>query len=359
MTNSSYSKIPWIAQRQDLADRLAKVTAFGSSVRASEYHVTNACNLRCADCWFFAHGFDTATKEVLDVEAWRRFLEQERARGINCAYLVGGEPTLCLDRVAAFAQAFPYVNVSSNGIRHLPREGFDNVAIGLTLFGGEDLDHRLRAGARQLPLANSVFSMALANYRNDDRAIFIFCPIDVNLIEPTVQRIADNGNRVSFNRYGSYSKACASDDVNAIVDECLRLGSKYKNVIVSPQPYIEALYAGHTKWGTFGYETCPSVSSDCPANAARIANRNPTLPLFNAWAPDLKTINKCCTSGHCEDCHDSQAVYSWLLVNYRHYLDSAESLESWLSIAEAYWSQWVWSPFSSRNARRLPTLWNV
>ena len=36
------------------------------------------------------------------------------------------------------------------------------------------------------------------------------------------------------------------------------------------------------------------------------------LPKFNAWAADFKTVNFCCTSGHCEDCRDSQAVFSWL-----------------------------------------------
>jgi len=41
-----------------LLGRFHAVRAFSRSVRASEYHVTNACNLRYRGCWFFTFGFD-------------------------------------------------------------------------------------------------------------------------------------------------------------------------------------------------------------------------------------------------------------------------------------------------------------
>ena len=37
-----------------LLDRFVRVSDFGSGVRASEYHVTNACNIRCKGCWFLS-----------------------------------------------------------------------------------------------------------------------------------------------------------------------------------------------------------------------------------------------------------------------------------------------------------------
>jgi hypothetical protein len=36
-----------------LLQRFRAVRSFSRSVRASEYHITNACNLRCRGCWFF------------------------------------------------------------------------------------------------------------------------------------------------------------------------------------------------------------------------------------------------------------------------------------------------------------------
>ncbi len=75
------------------------------------------------------------------------------------------------------------------------------------------------------------------------------------------------------------------------------------------------------------------------------ANGNPTLPLFNAYAPDLTTIHFCCTSGHCEGCRDSQAVQTWLLVSVRHFLQFRQGLQTWVELAENYWRQFVWSPY--------------
>src|SRR5437773_3314213 len=82
-----------------LLGRFRAVRTFSRSVRASEYHITNTCNLRCRGCWFFTFGFDTRSKEETDLVRLREFIERERTRHINAALLIGGEPTLLPDRV--------------------------------------------------------------------------------------------------------------------------------------------------------------------------------------------------------------------------------------------------------------------
>src|SRR5437870_13911838 len=79
---------------EDLLRRFRAVRTFSRSVRASEYHVTNSCNLRCRGCWFFTFEFDKATKDDMDLARLRDFIERERARQINAALLIGGRPTL-------------------------------------------------------------------------------------------------------------------------------------------------------------------------------------------------------------------------------------------------------------------------
>src|SRR5437773_9111323 len=128
-----------------LLARFHAVRAFSRTIRSSEYHVTNACNIRCRGCWFFTFDFDKQTKDETDLAALRAFIERERARHINAALLIGGEPTLVPDRVMAFAEGMEYVTLSTNGLRPLPRAGFERVSIGITLFGGGDLDDELRA----------------------------------------------------------------------------------------------------------------------------------------------------------------------------------------------------------------------
>src|SRR5437773_1450785 len=255
-----------------LLARFHAVRAFSRTIRSSEYHVTNACNIRCRGCWFFTFDFDKQTKDQTDLAALRAFIQRERARHINAALLIGGEPTLVPDRIMAFVEGMEYITISTNGVRPLPRDGFERVSVAITLFGGGPLD------------------------------------------------------------------------------DALRVGDTYPDTVLSHPYYLRALINGQTEFGRFGYNVCPSVSWDHPAHATRRANGNPTLPLFNVYAPDLTTIHFCCTSGHCEGCRDSQAVQSWLLVSARQFLHSEEGLRTWVELAETYWRQFVWSPYHALSA---------
>src|SRR5207244_13509314 len=153
-----------------LLRRFRAVRSFSRSARASEYHITNACNLRCRGCWFFTFEFDRKTKDQTDLAGLRAFIDRERGRHINAALLIGGEPTLVPDRVTAFVEGMEYVTISTNGLRPLPCAGFERVSIGITLFGGGNPDDELRAitpGGREL---DGLFGPALRTYREDRRA---------------------------------------------------------------------------------------------------------------------------------------------------------------------------------------------
>lgn len=335
---------------QDLAQRLHAVRNFGASVRVSEYHLTNACNIRCQGCWFFEFGHDTKVKELKSLSALEGFLDSEKARRITTALLIGGEPTLVPERVRAFARRLKYVTVSSNGLRKLPLDpDFANVAVMLTLFGGDKLDDELRAIKPGGKRFTGLFDRALENYRNDPRANFVYAVTarGIDHIEETVRRIRNNGNRVTINFYSEYdtSSPIKHGGERALLEETLRVKRLYPDTVTSHESHIRAVITGETEWGTFGYHSCPSISVSHPAHSERIKNGNPTLPLFNTYNADFTSVEFCCTSGHCEDCRDSQAVYSWLLVNMDHELSSTEALWDWVHLAESYWSQFIWSPY--------------
>jgi MoaA/NifB/PqqE/SkfB family radical SAM enzyme len=332
-----------------LLKRFHAVRAFGRTVRASEYHITSACNLRCKGCWFFTYDFDKRTKDQADMGALKAFIERERARRINTAILIGGEPSLVPDRVAAFVEQMDNVTVSTNGLRPLPRAGFERVSVGVTLFGGGSLDDDLRAIRPSGRTFTGLFDAALANYNNDPRVIFNYAVTAraVDQIETTVRRIRDNGNRVTFNFYSEHhtDTPLAPSHSVRLLDEALRVRDRYAETVVAHPYYLRALLTGRTDFGSFGYDVCPSVSWDHLAHAARRENNNPVLPLFNVYGADLHTLQFCCTSGHCENCRDSQAVQTWLLVSIRQFLYSAAALETWVQLAESYWRQFVWSSY--------------
>ena len=334
----------------ELTARFKSVTAFARRVRVSEYHLTNACNIRCKGCWFFEYGHDTETHEVNDLAALESFLTHEtKQRRVNAALVIGGEPTLFQDRLRLFVKHMRYLSVSSNGLKKLPLEGFEHVGVGLTLFGGGKLDDDLRAIKPSGARFRGLFDTALENYAHDRRATFIYALTEDGLdhVEDTVRRIRANGNNVTFNFYSKYGTDNPASQTyqSQLLQEALRVRALYPDTVLSHPYYIQTMITGRSHWAEFGYDVCPSISIDHPAHSQRLKNGNPSLPFFNTWAADLKTLKYCCTSGHCSGCRDSQAVFSWLLVSIDRFLGDLHQLRIWVEIAESYWRQFVWSPY--------------
>lgn len=333
-----------------LKDRFNKVSEFSRKIRVSEYHLTNACNIRCTGCWFYEYDHDKETSEEKNIDILYDFLDKEtKNRKINSALVIGGEPALFLNRLSVYKQKMRYLTVSSNGLEKIPLHGFEDVAIGLTLFGGGPLDDELRAIKPSGRRFSGLFDKALQNYENDRRAVFVYAITEdgIQYIEDTVEKIHRNGNFVNFNFYSKYgtNNPTSMTQRENLMKEALRIKNKYPSTVISHPYYIKTMINGESHWGNFGYENCPSISFDHPAHEARLKNGIPTLPLFNTWSADLKTIKFCCTSGHCTGCRDSQAVFSWLLMNMNEFLLDKNQLTTWVEIAESYWSQFYWSPY--------------
>jgi hypothetical protein len=339
-----------LASDPELGHRFAAVRSFSSRVRASEYHLTNVCNIRCKGCWFFEFGHHKRIVEAKPINQWREFIAAQRKEKVNCALLIGGEPTLFPERVAAFVEGMRFVSISTNGLKPFPNvEPFQNVTVFISIFGGGPLDDELRAIKPNGNTFNGLFDTALTNYKNDPRATFVYAVTEDGLehIEPTVKRICENGNVVTFNFYSKYNTGhpLRMKNERLLLAEMLRVKFAYPNTVLNHAAHIEAMVTGQAWCGNFGYDVCPSISQNHPENAERILNGNPILSFFNTYKADLTTLEICCTSGHCKDCRDSQAVYSWLIVSLAKSLDNAKTLLTWIEVVESYWSQFIWSPF--------------
>lgn len=339
-------------------ERWLRLKKLMRKIRISEYYVTNACNLRCKGCWFFEYDFDKQTRDVKDIEVLNAFLRNERARGVNTALVIGGEPTLFPHRIAAFVDHMDYVSVATNGLRKLPTQGFEQVTLLVALFGGSRLDDELRAikpGGRRF---TGLLDESLKNYKQDPRAFFLFAITEdgIDQIEEAVKRIGDNGNRLHFSFYSKYDSndPLRVEDGKKLLDTVLRAKQLYPDAVASHPYYIQTMITGRSHWAEFGYRVCPTISVDHPDHAERLANGNPVLPGFNAWAADHKTINFCCTSGHCDGCRDSQAVFSWLLTNAQKFRENKQLLKTWIEISESFWSQFIWAPVAVADDVSVP-----
>lgn len=332
----------------ELEKRFKDLMSFSSDKRTILVHMTNQCNLRCENCWFFASNFDTRIQEIREIDRWQTFASNEAAKGTTTALLIGGEPTLYPNRIAAIREELKYVTISTNGEIPLSRIDFPDVTVALTLFGGYKSDDRNRAIRSNGTRFTGLFEKVLDNYRYDPRAGFVYGVNyqAVDEIEETVKRIGDAGMRLLFNFYRDFSSDVyeTADQEMVLLDRTLEMKRRYPDIVSSHSHTLETMFVGKTSWGQFGYNSCPSISQDYPGAKDRLANGKPTLPGFNAYTSDLMPT-LCCNGGDCHACRDSQAISSWILVNMRKYMKSPEDMKTWVEAAESYWSQFVWSPW--------------
>jgi hypothetical protein len=261
------------------------------------------------------------------------FVERERARGTNFVTVIGGEPSLALDRLRTLSAAFR-TTVVTNGIRRIPYDGLGNMTTGVSVWGDHETDTRLRGrGTRD------IFAVALRTYENDSRANWYdtTTPGNAQEIERVVEQCVANGHRVMFNFYGDLAGLGGDlDHRRGFADvrrEIDRMIERYPNKIWLSSYMSEVISTGRLYGDTWGYDVCGSVSVDNLINQERLANGKPYNPHFRAYNPDLTSTRRCCV-GHerdCSTCFDVWAHTSWIMLHMRRHLGSKQEFTNWLT----------------------------
>jgi hypothetical protein len=309
-------------------DRYQKICNL--NIRSSIYDVTNACNLRCQGCFFFSSD-EHLTGEQKDIRAWEDFVDAEMARGVNLAILIGGEPTLFLDRVGAFYKRLSTF-CASNGLVKVPRDRFPDMMVGISLWGDADTEKSLRG--------RDAFAISSKHYAGDPNVYYLYTITSHQLgkLEPMVRRIRDVGVKVHFQLLSNDEGAEGFEwspehlaDVRSEMDDML---DRYPETVVSCRYYHEVLTTGTMLGRRFGWEECPSVSETHD-------HRDPQtrrLIRFRRWAADLKTTHRCCTSAtrDCRTCKDGAAHMSWVMVNKRAHIRTTKDLQNWVEVYEMF-----------------------
>ena len=301
------------------------------NIRSSIYDVTNRCNLRCKGCFFFSSDEHKAAPEETDIRKWEAFVEREQARGVNLAILIGGEPTLYLDRVEVFYRRLPSY-CATNGLIKVPRDRFPDMMLGISLWGDE-ADEKILRG-------KDTFAVSSKNYAGDPWAYYLYTitPKQVGYTEKIIKRIADVGLKVHLQLLsndegveGFSWEDRQLQDIRIEMDEML---DRYPQTVISCKYYHEIITTGRMLGRTFGWLECPSVTEP-------MDSRNPQpkrLIHFIRWAADLNTMHRCCTSAtrDCAICKDGAAHMSWVMVHKRAHLQSARDLQSWIEVYEMF-----------------------
>lgn len=310
--------------------------------------LTHVCQLRCDGCYFFSEQLDNS-KAPRDEAVFLEFVERERARGTNFVTVIGGEPSLQLDRLRVLHENFRCTTVT-NGLRRIPREGFEGMGIAVSVWGDHELDRELRGAGRI-----DVFARALRNYKDDPRVTFYFTVSNANAsgIESAIDEIVDNGNLVAFsfyedraNRGGEFDQA---KGYARALREIHRAIDKHPAQVVTTA-YMAEVAAGRRMLDlTWDYDTCPVVSSGYNPerdrwhgseewrlrNRERLSNGQPYYPGHRAIMPDLESVRRCAVGeeSDCSQCHNAYARYVWVMLNRNRHTQTRQDFVNWVTSA--------------------------
>jgi len=267
----------------------------------------------------------------MNLEKWERFIENEKARGVNLAILIGGEPTLCLDRVEAFYSRLSTF-CATNGLIKIPRDRFPHMMLGISLWGDEE-DEKLLRG-------KDTFSISSRNYEGDPHAYYLYTitPRQIGKTERIVRRIRDAGLKVHMqllsNDEGVDAFSWEASQLKDIREEMDDMLDRFPDAVISSKYYHEIITTGKMLGRPFGWNECPSVTE--PLDKREPKPRH--LIGFIRWASDLKTMHRCCTSEtrDCATCKDGAAHMSWVMVNKRAHMTSGEDLKNWIEVYEMF-----------------------
>lgn len=301
------------------------------NIRSSIYDVTDRCNLRCKGCFFFSSNEHKAASEEKDVSKWEAFVELEMARGVNLAILIGGEPTLCPDRIEAFYKRLPTF-VATNGMIKIDRDRFPDLMVGISLWGDREDEVLLRG--------KDTFAISSRHYAGDPNVYYLYTitPKQLGKIEDNIRRIKDVGLKLHMQLLSNDEEidgfSWQPDELIAVRAEMDQMLDDYPETVISSKYYHQIITTGIMCGRHFGWMECPSVTDP-------IDQRDPRpkrLTNFIRWASDLKTMHRCCTSEtrDCSTCKDGAAHMSWVMVNKRAHMNSSEDLQNWVEVYEMF-----------------------
>jgi len=300
-------------------------------LRAITLDITHDCNLKCQGCYFFSE--DMNRFKPPSEEEVARFIVSEKKRGTTFISVLGGEPSLMPTRLKKFHDNFQILTFT-NGLKKIPYKGFENMSIALSLWGDSELDKKMRGSGRI-----DVFSKALKNYRNDPRVIWYYTtsPGNHKEIEIVTEKCINNGNYLQFSYYedrknlgGDFSDSQGFEKVKSEIDQM---------IFTYPEKILTTSYVNHIATTgtlfnqTWGYDVCPTISTNCEKNTTRLQNGYPFIKHFRAYYPDLKTIRRCCIGEDhdCSVCYNNWAKITWIVVNKKQHMKNIIDYTKWLT----------------------------
>ncbi len=313
-----------------VSERWEKVRKF-FFLRESTYDMSNRCNIKCDGCYYY-EGEKQFAKENKDPAAWRKLMQEEKARGITYVVLAGAEPSLVPELLDVCYEEMPLGCIASNGYKRIPETvGYK---IHLSVWGNDDTSLRIRD-------AKNLLQRQIENYRGDPRAVFVytFTKDNIDEVYEVMETIAENDCKITFNTFSSTVEYTGSlrhneQSLAHMRKATMELIERFpENVLFSPYNVIAHAHpqALHTLFSC----SYPRMNPSTDIGLGRS---------FRQYRTDLswdRNVACCVPDTDCDDCRhyaSGSAVVTSRL--YRHATDP-DSFKSWLDYVDTYLSVWV------------------
>jgi len=321
-----------------LAERYRKVRQY-FYLKESAYDVTSACQLRCDGCYYF-EGEKSHVKDNRDPAAWRAFFEEEKARGITYVVLAGAEPSLVPKIIAACHDVIPLGSVATNGLKPIDRA--IRYRIHLSVWGDSsgDPNYRKRVGGKPGP---DCLAAQLKNYRNDDRAIFVytFNAQNIDQVDDVAKRLADENHKLTFNVFSTPSNMNTWLDMKSALDrtrgKMIEMMERFPGTVLysyyNAQVHTHALSL-HDLFGCV-YPRAQRMNSQVVGGLGNT---------FRSYRTDLthKVESDCCVPDtDCSMCRHYAAGSAIVTSNLHSHAATEMGFRAWLDYVDTYLSVWV------------------
>lgn len=324
--------------KPELAERYRKVKQF-FYMKESAYDVTSVCQLRCDGCYYY-EGEKSLVQDNKDPAAWRQLFEQEKVRGITYVVLAGAEPSLVPAVLQACYDTIPFGSIASNGLRPIDRA--IRYRIHLSVWGDSSGDpvYRKYLGGRAGP---DCLSAQLKNYRDDERAIFVytFNGQNIDQVDEVAQRVTGEGHPLTFNVFSTPQQSSSALRMN---DALSRTRDKMMEMLER--------YPGRVLYSYYNAEvhTHPSSLHDlfgCVYPRAQLMASQVSGGLgstFRSYRTDLthSPESDCCVPDtDCADCRHYASGSAIVSSQLHSHTVSERAFRAWLDYVDTYLSVWV------------------
>ncbi len=164
-------------------------------MRESTYDMTSKCNIRCEGCYYY-EGDKQFAHENHNPDAWRGLMKKEKERGITYVVLAGAEPSLVPELCEICYQEVPLGAIASNGIKFMPEPvGYK---MHISVWGNDETSRQIRG-------AKNMLARQIENYKEDERAVFVytFTRENIDEVHEVVKILAENGCKTTFNMFSA------------------------------------------------------------------------------------------------------------------------------------------------------------